>query len=136
MQSIKLRTKRYQSKAAYSTTEGIVSFILNCISVVCLVLTLLTCMLFPKLRTQPGTYNMILSVFLIAAYLLLAFGVSQSNNDTGCGILGGIIHFCWVLVSFCMNVCSIHMFSFQIAWTTEIDYFCVFCTCAFEPMTK
>ena len=105
-----LNYERYQSKAAYSATEGIVSFILNCISVVCLVLTLLTYMLFPVLRTQPGINNMILSVFLIAAYLLLAFGISQSNNVTVCGILGGIIHFCWVLVFFWMNVCSIHMF--------------------------
>ena len=103
--------KRYQkSKATYSVTEGILSFSLSCISVMCLVLTLLTYMLFPVLRTQPGTNNMILSVFLIAAYLFLAFGVPQSNNVTGCVILGGIIHFCWILVFFWMNICSIHMF--------------------------
>ena len=101
----------YQDNAVYQAdVEGIVSFSLSCISVVCLLLTLVTFVLFPALRTQPGLNNMFLSLFFIGAYLALIFKASQTGSPIGCGILGGIVHFCWVLVFFWMNVCSIHMF--------------------------
>ena len=100
----------YQDNAVYQAdVEGIVSFSLSCISVVCLLLTLVTFMLFPALRTQPGLNNMFLSLFFIGAYLALIFKAS-TGSPIGCSILGGIVHFCWVLVFFWMNVCSIHMF--------------------------
>ena len=105
-----LNKERYQSKAVSSEIEGIVSFTMSCLSVLCLVLTLLTFMLFPVLRTQPGLNNMFLSVFFIVAYIALVFGSTQTIGSIGCVILGGIIHFCWILVFFWMNVCSIHMF--------------------------
>ena len=101
----------YKEKVVYQAdAEGIVSFTLSCISVFCLLLSLMAFMLFPALRTQPGLNNMFLSLFFTGAYLALIFKASQTKSVIGCTILGGIVHFCWVLVFFWMNVCSIHMF--------------------------
>ena len=62
----------YKENAVYQAdAEGIVSLTLSCISVFCLLLTLMTFMLFPALRTQPGLNNMFLSLFFIGAYLAL-----------------------------------------------------------------
>ena len=105
-----LSNNGHKEKTIYHAAEGVISFTLSCISVICLLLTLLTFILFPVLRTQPGLNNMFLSLFFIGAYLALVFKASQTDSDIGCTILGGIVHFCWVLVFFWMNVCSIHMF--------------------------
>lgn len=91
-------------------TEGIISFSLMCLSIVCLLLTLVTYMLFPVLRTQPGINNIVLCLILIPAYVVYMF--SAPGNDTGiwCQMLGAIKHFTWLLGFFWMNVCSFHMF--------------------------
>ena len=93
-----------------SETEGILTLILMCTSILCLLLTLITYSVLPALRSQPGINNMILSVFLIIAYVSFLFISSKPGSDVGCQLLGGAIHFSWLLVLLWMNICSFHMF--------------------------
>ena len=112
--------KRYteQEKSQQSSTDnsvsaqGIMSLVCACISIVCLVLTLVTYAVFPELRTQPGINTIALVICLIAAQSLFQFGSQQSDSlsEWGCQTIGVLIHFFWLMVMFWMNVCSIHMY--------------------------
>ena len=111
---IALEQKRMERESSdvprFSAVEGIVTLILVCLSVMCLLLTLLTYSIFPVLRSQPGINNMILCVCLTFGYLFFTFGTTRTELDYGCKILGGLVHFSWVFVFFWMNICSYHMF--------------------------
>lgn len=87
-----------------------VAFGFTCLSVVCLILTLLTYCLFCELRTVPGMNNMALSTFLIIAQLLFEFGFNATAIQTICKVIGVCIHFFWLATTFSMSSCSVHMF--------------------------
>ena len=90
--------------------EGILTLILVCTSILCLLLTLIVYSVLPALRSQPGINNMILSVFLIIAYVLFLSLSSQPESDIICQLLGGATHFAWLMALLWMNICSFHMF--------------------------
>ena len=111
--------ERYKKQATKQTLDqdaglpqGILSLVCSCISIFCLILTLITYCLFHELRTQPGINNIALVICLIIAQALFQFGSDQSDNvpDWSCQMIGILIHFFWLLVMFWMNVCCIHMF--------------------------
>ena len=105
--------KRQQSSTDNSVSaQGIMSLVCACISIVCLVLTLVTYAVCQELRTQPGINTIALVICLIAAQSLFQFGSQQSDSlsEWGCQTIGVLIHFFWLMVMFWMNVCSIHMF--------------------------
>ena len=94
------------------SAQGTMSLVCACISIVCLVLTLVTYALFQELRTQPGINTIALVICLLVAQYLFQFGSDHSDSlsDWGCQTIGVLIHFLWLMVMFWMNICSIHMF--------------------------
>lgn len=94
-----------------TTTQGLVSLICTCISLLCLILTLVSYSLFEELRTQPGVNNMALVICLIIAQALFQFGANQASSVVlwACEAIGVLIHFFWLMVLFWMNICCIHM---------------------------
>lgn len=97
--------------------QGILSLVCTCISVLCLILTFITYVLFCELRTQPGINNMALVICLIIAQILFQFGSTPVKYipEWSCQAIGILIHFFWLMVILWMNVCSIHMFLVFIA---------------------
>ena len=109
-----LQESRIDKRPSYASNspQVILSFVCTCISLLCLLITLITYMLFPDLRTQPGINNMALVTNLIVAQALFQFGSNRADSipDWGCQFIGVLVHFFWLMVIFWMNVCSIHMF--------------------------
>ena len=104
------KTSAETKMATPAETEGLVTLILMCISIFCLLITFVTYTLFHVLRSQPGINNMILCFCLMIGYLLFMFGLNQVKLDIGCKILGGVIHFSWLFIFFWMSSCSFHMY--------------------------
>ena len=112
--------KRYQKQETHHqsstddgvSAQGILSLVCTCISILCLILTLITYALFQELRTQPGINTIALVTCLIIAQTLFQFGSGQSDSvpKWGCQTIGVLTHFFWLMVMFWMNVCSVHMF--------------------------
>ena len=84
---------------------------LVCLSIICLLITIITYFLLSELHTQPGANNMILCVSLLLAQSVYQFGAGQQTlSKWPCAIIGAISHFLWLSVMFSMNVCSIKVF--------------------------
>lgn len=98
------------SNKVADVAESLISLICNCLSVVCLSFTLLTYCLFSELRTIPGKNNMALATSMIIAQILFQFGLTATDNQLFCKIVGVCVHFFWLLTMFCMVSCSLHMF--------------------------
>ena len=80
-----------------------------CLSLGCLLLTLLTYAAFRSLRTIPGQNTMALCANLLLAQALLQFGVSWTELRGGCVAIGMLVHYFWLASVLWMNVCSFHM---------------------------
>ena len=92
--------------------KQILSFICVCISIICLLVTIVTYLRFSVLQSQPGMNNIILCVFLLSAQVVYQFGAGQrSVSDWACSLIGAVCHFLWLSVFFSMNTCCLHMFS-------------------------
>lgn len=90
-------------------TENWVSLICTCVSVLCLIITLITYCVFDELRSLHGKLNMALAISLMCAQLFFQFGLNGSTDQVVCSILGVLVHFLWLLTIFWMNVCCIQM---------------------------
>ncbi|XP_060069089.1 uncharacterized protein LOC132549191 [Ylistrum balloti] len=101
---------RYTPPPEEDLGKELVSIVCSCLSVICLILTLITYILFPVLRTLPGLFNLALCVTLIVGHVLFTFGAGAVQTGSLCEIFGIIIHFTMLAGVFLMNVCSIHMF--------------------------
>ena len=84
--------------------------ICTCLSLVFLLFTLLAYIIFPALRSLPGKNNMALVVAMIAGHTLYQFGLYQNQYEMTCKIIGVLIHYFWLVMFLCLNVCSFHMF--------------------------
>ena len=105
--------KHNQSLTDHSLhAKDILTLVCTCMSLLCLILTLITYIMLQELRTQPGINTMALAISLIIAQTLFLFGMGQSKSlpEWNCQAIGVLIHFFWLMVMFWMNVCSIHMF--------------------------
>ena len=102
--------------------QGILSLICTCISLLCLLLTLITYSLFQILRTQPGVNNIPLVICLIIAQSLFQFGTNQAAvvTEWGCQVIGVLVHYFWLMTMFWMNACCVHMLRVFIAIKTPI----------------
>nr|XP_034311804.1 adhesion G-protein coupled receptor G2 [Crassostrea gigas] len=86
------------------------TIILNCISIICLMITFLIYVSKKKLRTMPGKMNMILifSLFLtLVVFQLSKFGSTEKWACIGFGIA---IHYFWLVSFSSMTASSFHMF--------------------------
>ena len=91
--------------------KQILSFVCVCLSIVCLLITIAIYTKFSELHSQPGVNNIILCVCLLLAQVFYQFGAGQSSlSNWACALIGGLCHFLWLTMMFCMNVCCIQMF--------------------------
>lgn len=92
--------------------KGILALICTCLSLLCLLLTLIVYIWIQELRTQPGINNMVLSASLFCAQVLFQFASGQAKNIPKwiCQVIGVFVHFSWLHAIFWMNICSFHMF--------------------------
>lgn len=91
--------------------KEVFSFICVCLSIACLLITVITYTYFTELRSQPGINTVILCVCLLLAQAVYQFGAGQTDiPNWACATIGAICHFLWLSVMFAMNVCSYDMF--------------------------
>ncbi|XP_033737299.1 uncharacterized protein LOC117325290 [Pecten maximus] len=88
----------------------LVSLVCSSLSVICLIVTMVTYILFPVLRTLPGLFTMALCATLTVAHVLFTFGAGAVKIGFLCEVFGITIHLTMLASVFIMNVCSIHMF--------------------------
>ena len=82
-----------------------------CLSIVCLLATISIYTKYTELHSQPGVNNIILCVCLLMAQVFYQFGAGQTSlSNWACALIGGLCHFLWLTMMFCMNVCCIQMF--------------------------
>lgn len=105
-----INEKCFTGKEDGNIITVLVSTTFTMASMICLSITLLTYLLFKKLRTVPGKNNMVLSLSLLCAQTLFEFGMGQPQLGVGCVVLGALIHYCWLFSVMWMNCCTIHMY--------------------------
>ncbi|XP_046554513.1 uncharacterized protein LOC124263834 [Haliotis rubra] len=116
LDTLRLALNDYNDTEAYimednmSHVQGYLSLVCTCISLICLLLTLITFFKFSALRSLPNKNTMLLSMSLFAAQGTFQFGAGRTGNKMACQIIGVAIHFLWLTVVFWMNVCCYHMF--------------------------
>ena len=92
-------------------TRDILAFVFVCLSLLCLIVTIITYSYFTQLQSQPGVNNLILCVFLFFAQSMYQFGAGQSSlSKWACSLVGALCHFMWLAAIFSMNVCSVHIY--------------------------
>ena len=92
--------------------KDILSLICVCCSVIGLLITLFTYIVFPELRSQSAINNMILCVCLLLAQLMYQFGAGQKTlSSLACALIGALCHFLWLSVMFAMNSCTMQMYT-------------------------
>ena len=74
--------------------KEMVSFICICLSIVCLLVTIVVYILLTDLHSQPGVNNIILCIFLLLAQSFYQFGAGQrSLSYWACTLIGILCHF-------------------------------------------
>ena len=87
------------------------SLVCVCLSVVCLLVTIITYVALTELHSQPGINTIILCVTLLLAQTIYQFGAGQTDGPKwSCVVIGAVCHFLWLSVMLAMNVCSYDMF--------------------------
>ncbi|KAL3864229.1 hypothetical protein ACJMK2_005933 [Sinanodonta woodiana] len=90
--------------------DTILSIVCTSMSLLCLLLTLIVYLVFPKLRTVPGKNNMLLVINLFMAQAMyLAFVFTPASASSTCKSVGVLLHFFWLSAIFWMHVCTFHM---------------------------
>ncbi|XP_062592082.1 uncharacterized protein LOC134253571 [Saccostrea cucullata] len=80
-------------------------------SLLCLILTFTHYCLFKKLRTLPGIHVMSLTVSLFFSQFFFQFFLRKDfQGDTGCQIVGMIIHYWWLVMFCCYGLNGFLMF--------------------------
>ena len=108
---LKLSTRKYEnSRDKIDELAKILSFVCSCISIVCLIITIMTYLLFVPLRTMPGKINMCLCVSLLIAQILQQFTIVLIEYKIACIVFGVLIHFSWSATLCWMSVSSFNLF--------------------------
>ncbi|KAI8794477.1 adhesion G-protein coupled receptor D1, partial [Biomphalaria glabrata] len=79
------------------------------LSAVCLLLTILTYLMLPELRTMAGLNNFFLSCSLLLAQLSSLASISIFQQGIHCKVLGVVTHFLWLWNFSWSFICSYHM---------------------------
>ncbi|KAK6190457.1 hypothetical protein SNE40_002320 [Patella caerulea] len=80
------------------------------LSLIALMLTFITYLIFRDMRTQPGKNNMALTITLFLAQVMLMVSQTPGTDTIICQVMGITLHYLWLSMLFWMNVCSYHMF--------------------------
>ena len=88
----------------------ILSFACSCLSIICLLITVVTYLFLKPLRTLPGKINLCLCLSLLLAQTLQQFTMDWVKYRTVCIICGVFIHFMWSASLLWMNVSSFNLF--------------------------
>ena len=111
VEEFKAYSKRNIIQTRIVSPKQLLAFFSVSLSIICLLITIITYLIFPDLHSQPGINNLILCISLLLAQTVYQFGASQrSMSVSACAVVGGICHFLWLSVMFAMNICSIEMF--------------------------
>lgn len=103
----------------------LLSFFCVCLSILCLLVTIITYVVVPVLHTQPGVNTVVFSACLLLAQSFYQFGAGQSSlSHWACSLIGAICHFLWLSTMFAMNVCSVDMFLLFRKLTITSPKFC------------
>ena len=104
-------SKTNKIQTSMVSPKQLLAFLCVCLSIVCLLITIITYLIFPELHSQPGINNLILCISLLFAQTMYQFGVGhKSMSNLACAVVGAICHFLWLSVMFAMNMCSIELF--------------------------
>ncbi|KAI8794423.1 adhesion G protein-coupled receptor L2, partial [Biomphalaria glabrata] len=79
------------------------------LSAVCLLLTMLTYLMFPELRTMVGLNNFFLSCSLLMAQMSLLASIRIFQSGVHCQVLGVVTHFLWLWNFSWSFICSYRM---------------------------
>ncbi|KAK7004855.1 adhesion G protein-coupled receptor E4P, partial [Biomphalaria glabrata] len=90
--------------------EYTVSVVCFVASIICLILTLLTYVIFPVLRTEAGINNMFLCGSLLLAQISLLASSHSIRAGPLCTWLGVLTHFLWLWNFTWSFICSYHMY--------------------------
>ncbi|XP_013385471.1 adhesion G-protein coupled receptor G2-like [Lingula anatina] len=97
-------------ESSYDLVQVIVSYSLLSISVLCLVFTIITYLLFTDLRKGlPGKNLFNLCVTLMLAQLLFLFNYVPSQNNAVCKAFAVVMHYWWLCSFAWMTACAFHM---------------------------
>ncbi|KAK0056233.1 adhesion G protein-coupled receptor E3 [Biomphalaria pfeifferi] len=103
--------------AAYfsNDAEALVKYFvtLGCLglSIVCLVMTMVTYIRLPTLRTSAGINNMFLSFSLLLAQIFLIIAIHSPCPSYLCAVVGVLTHFLWLWMFNWTFLCSFHMYN-------------------------
>lgn len=103
-----LQTQKKELINTNKTALEIITLACIVISLVSLVVTFITYLFFPSLRTVPGLNNMCLVISLFLAQLFMIS--SPLFRSSGHKILFAFTHFSWLATFFWLQVCSFHMY--------------------------
>ena len=88
----------------------ILSFVCSCISIVCLIISISTYLLFDTLRTTPGKLNLNLCISLLIAQILQQFTIDLIEYKIACIVFGVLTHFSWSATLCWMSMSSFNLF--------------------------
>ncbi|XP_076102107.1 uncharacterized protein LOC143071586 [Mytilus galloprovincialis] len=88
----------------------IIRVICNVVSLICLILTFITYILFKSLRTVPGQNNMTLVLCIILNELLFHVRLYSLKNSNVCQAIGVLQHYFFLTVFTSFNVCTFHIY--------------------------
>ena len=89
---------------------SILTLVCISISIICLILTLITYLLFRTLRILPGKNNICLIVTLLTAQTTMLILPYVQGVYHICIIFGSLSHFAWLSYFASLTICSFHMF--------------------------
>ena len=111
MSEINTDTKKEARFLNEMSVKNLLSLTCVCMSIICLLVTIVLFALRSEFHSLPGYNTLILCIFLLLAQTIYQFGVGQTSlSNWTCAIVGIICHILWLCVMFSMNACSVDMF--------------------------
>ncbi|XP_041471191.1 adhesion G-protein coupled receptor G6-like [Lytechinus variegatus] len=94
---------------SFSSAEILVSCFGLGLSLISMLITFTTYLVFPSMRNLPGKTVMSLIVALFVGQGLFLFGVGETQNDTICTVIAIILHYAWLSAFTWTNVLAFHL---------------------------
>ncbi|KAK7004839.1 adhesion G protein-coupled receptor E4P, partial [Biomphalaria glabrata] len=132
---LSLMSKTSKGTDLVEYTVSVVCFVA---SIICLILTLLTYVIFPVLRTEAGINNMFLSGSLLLAQVSSLASLHSVRASTLCTWLGVLTHFLWLWNFTWSFICSYHMYKVLVPSSTTVQprklWMTIFCSVLFPTL--
>ncbi|CAG5126168.1 unnamed protein product [Candidula unifasciata] len=106
----KYQTDIHSKVSLISIIESLLTMTSLSLSLACLLLTFITYVTFPTLRSLPGKNNLIMVTLLFIAQLLVMLHTMPTKHSTACAAMGVLLHYSWLFTVLWMCICSFHMF--------------------------